>query len=70
MGNVHDMLDDAPECYVSKSFNASELAELVNKSLLEHTTSLDLRCVVKNKLLDKESVSRKLFNIYTEIVKD
>lgn len=65
VGNIHDLIGDVNGCYVSKSFDPSELAELVVKSLTHK--NFTSRNQLFEKKLDIESVSKKLLNIYNSI---
>jgi teichuronic acid biosynthesis glycosyltransferase TuaC len=68
VGNVHDMIGDIDGCYISNSFEPSELAELVLKSLTNKKFSG--RQKLLEKALDIESVANRLQNIYKKIVHD
>lgn len=65
VGNVHDLIGDVNGCYISKSFDSSELAELIVKSLSHK--NFTSRNQLFEKKLDIESVSKKLLNIYKSI---
>lgn len=65
VGNVHDLLDDIENCYVSNSFTPEELAEMCHK-VLSTTQITGLREAMIRKKLDIESVAEKLYKIYKE----
>lgn len=68
VGNVREMIGDIDGCYVSDSFSAEELAECLNKVLLN---SADFNG--RQKFLDKgygmKTVAQKLESIYKSIIK-
>ena len=66
VGNVKELLDNIEGCYVSKSFNPDELAELSSKALAgNHFSSRDS---ILMKDLDIKTVALKLFNVYQALL--
>tara|TARA_B110000211_G_scaffold94925_1_gene110694 strand:+ start:2097 stop:3053 length:957 start_codon:yes stop_codon:yes gene_type:complete len=65
VGNVLDLIGDIDGCYISKSFDQTELAKLVVKSLKHKNFSS--RAQLLKKELDLKSVSKKLLDIYQSI---
>lgn len=69
VGNVHDLLDDAPGCGVADSFDAEELAELADRALSSGPDVSGLVSSIVRKGLDMDSVASALYGIYNEVVK-
>lgn len=67
VGNVKDMIGNIEGCYVSESFEASELAELSFMAL--NTKRFCGREGLKKNMLDEGSIKEKLLNIYNNINK-
>ena len=66
VGNVTELIRDVGGCYVSKTFNPEELAELTNIALeMNHSSS---RESITIKGLDINSVANKLYNVYTGLI--
>lgn len=68
VGNVADLIGDVDGCYVSESFEPSELAELVVKCLDDN--SFMGRDKLLTKKLDINSVALKLKSIYKSILEN
>lgn len=66
VGNVDDLMGDIEGCYISKSFDAEELAQLVMLSL--KCTDFNGREKLKDKKLDITSVSIGLQSIYKSLI--
>ena len=66
VGNVAELIGDVKGCYVSKSFEPEELAELTCKVLKADTFSS--REFVKTKGLDIETVGGKLLIVYKGLI--
>jgi len=64
VGNVTDMLLGAPNCFVTNSYDADELAFFCNKAL---KTTGNPRDLIIQKKLDIESVALKIKQIYINI---
>ena len=67
VGNVRDMLSGLPNCYVSSTFEAPELAALVQKSIEASVSRENVRDAFLEKDLSQKSVAEKLIRIYTEL---
>ena len=67
VGNVEDLLENMPACYVSKEFTPESLAEVANQALVSNITKEEMRKAVMQKGLDISSVANKLFAIYKNI---
>jgi glycosyltransferase involved in cell wall biosynthesis len=67
VGNVDDLMGDIEGCYISKSFDAEELAQLVILSL--KFNNFKGREKLIDKKLDINSVSISLFSIYNSLFK-
>lgn len=65
VGNIYDLIGNVEGCYISKSFDCSELAELVLESL--NNDYFNCRRVLVEKKLDVKSVAKSLKNIYKSI---
>lgn len=68
VGNVRDLLQGVPHCYVSEEFSAEELALLVDKVLSAENVG-GVREAISQKGLDMDSVANKLYNMYKTIIK-
>ncbi len=68
VGNVHDLLDDVPACGVTDSFAAEELALLADRALRTDVDVYELSGSIVGKGLDMESVARKLYELYEDLV--
>ncbi|MBS3944534.1 MAG: glycosyltransferase family 4 protein [Melioribacter sp.] len=68
VGNVKEMIRDIEGCFVSDSFEPSDLAILVKQSL--STQNFDGRTVIKNKNYAIEDTTKELINIYVNILND
>lgn len=69
VGNVVDLLDNMPSCYVSKDFSAETLAKAIDKAFNIKATSSDIREAIIKKGLDMNSVAEKLLNVYNYLSK-
>lgn len=67
VGNVKDLLDGVPHCYVSEQFSAEELAQLVDQVLNADDETLEIRNVIMHKGLDIDSVAKRLVEVYRSI---
>lgn len=67
VGNVEDLLESMPACYVSKEFTPQSLAEVANQALVSNSSKEEIRFAVMQKGLDIGSVANKLFAIYKNI---
>lgn len=67
VGNVEDLLENMPACYVSKEFTPESLAEVANKALVSNVTKEEMRKAEMQKGLDIGSVAKKLNQIYNQI---
>ncbi len=67
VGNINDLIGDIKGCYISKSFDSEELANLVIKCL--SVKSFRGRKKLLSKKLDMNSVALKLKEIYKSILK-
>ena len=67
VGNVEDLLESMPACYVSKEFTPESLAEVANKALVSNSSKEEIRFAVMQKSLDIGSVAKKLNQIYNQI---
>jgi teichuronic acid biosynthesis glycosyltransferase TuaC len=66
VGNVKVMLDGAENCFVSDDNSPEILAKFIIKSIEKKS---DIRKIIFQKNLDKESVAIKLKNIYSTLLK-
>ena len=66
VGNVEDLLESMPACYVSKEFTPESLAEVANKALVSNVTKEEIRNTVMQKGLDIGSVASKLYQLYKQ----
>jgi len=66
VGNVKELMGDIEGCYISKTFDAEELAALCDKVL--KSKFFHGRKVFLTKNLEIESVAKKLLNIYRSIL--
>ena len=68
VGNVSDVLENVPNCFVCKSFKSEELADNVHKVLSRNKDNEFLiRDAFIDKKLDINSVALELFNIYKSL---
>lgn len=67
VGNVEDLLENMPACYVSKEFTPQSLAEVANQALVSNSSKEEIRFAVMQKSLDIGSVAKKLNQIYNQI---
>lgn len=65
-GNVKMMLDGIENCYVSSSFNASELADLTTKVLEVPSSEVNISKYITLKRLDMKAKALELTKIYKE----
>ena len=66
VGNVHDLIDGIPGCYVSEEKDAMELAVLVDM-VLKRQTRLNIRDEFLKKGFDMDSTARKIVGLYKEL---
>jgi teichuronic acid biosynthesis glycosyltransferase TuaC len=66
VGNVTELIGDVRGCYISKTFNPDELAELTNIAL--EMNYFSSRESITEKGLDINSVANKLFNVYERLM--
>ncbi|MDC3105177.1 glycosyltransferase [bacterium] len=66
VGNVKDLIEDVEGCFISKSYEAEELARLVLKCL--QRDSFNGRDKLLSKKLDINSIALKLLGIYKKII--
>lgn len=62
VGNIEDLIGDIQGCFISKSFEPEELANLVIEALKTPTSDLHKRIIKKQ--LDINSIAKKLLKIY------
>ncbi len=67
VGDVRNLLDGVKDCYVSKTHDATELAELVIKSLRKSRNGIDGRKKVMLLGLDEDCVANKIYMIYRNL---
>lgn len=67
VGNVPDMMDDIPGCYVTGGFTAKELAECVDK-VLKSKESFEGRKLFLAKGYGIEKVAAKLKSLYEDVI--
>lgn len=67
VGNIRDLFKDVAQCHVSETFEAEELAALVNK-VLEDTQIINTRKAIEEKGLDMDSVAKKLYSVYMNLL--
>lgn len=65
VGNVNDLIGDINGCYVSKTFDIQELADLVVKAL--DTVEFSSRNYIINKGLELNRVANKLYQLYNSL---
>lgn len=68
VGNVKDLLDGVPHCYVSETFSAEELAALTYR-VLSASNVQGVREAISQKGLDINAVANKLYNLYVTVIK-
>lgn len=66
VGNVRDLFEDVDMCKAATTFEAKELAKLVNE-ILSASNTVHTRESIKRKGLDMDAVARKLYRLYKEI---
>jgi len=66
VGNVQDLIGDIEGCFISKTFDANELAELVIRAL--NMTNFESRSKLLKKKLDITTVSERLIEIYYKVL--
>ena len=67
VGNVRDMVEDIDGAYVSKTFEAEEIAALVHK-VLTSEKQFNGRDALIRKGYGMEAVARKLKSVYEELI--
>lgn len=67
VGNIPDLFDGVKECKISKGFDPEELAKLSHEVLI-YNASINTRQAIINKNLDIDSIAKKLYNIYREVI--
>lgn len=67
VGNVNDLIGDISGCYISKTFEPDELADLCIKVFQDKESKFDGRNNFLSKQLDTKSVAKKLINIYNTV---
>ena len=65
VGDVSLLLSNVKDCYVSSSHDATELAELVVKSLQRTGKGILGREKISNLHLDEESIANKVYQLYS-----
>ncbi len=68
VGNVKDLLSNVPNCYISYSWEPEVLASLVHKSLMIRVEDTSIRDNFLEKGLDINSVAKKLYDLYIELI--
>lgn len=68
VGDVRLLLSNVKDCYVSSSHDATELAELVVKSLQRTGKGILGREKISNLHLDEESIANKVYQIYSSLL--
>ena len=68
VGNVSELIGDVAGCYMSKSFEPDELAELTNKAL--QLSNISSRDKIINEGLEINAVALKLISIYKNLIKN
>lgn len=68
VGNVEDLLENMPACYVSKEFIPESLAKVANQALVSNVTKEEIRNAVMQKGLDIGSVAKSLYQLYSQII--
>lgn len=63
VGDVEEMIQDIPNCYISASHNAKELAKLVDKTLKNDNKGIREAFLIK-KQFTNTTISKKLANFY------
>ena len=66
VGDVKNILNDISGCFVADNFDSKELAKLIIAAI--KVNNFNGRRMIIEKELDIESVARKLYNIYCEIL--
>lgn len=67
VGNVGDLLSEAPHCRVASSFDVDQLAALVGEVLAENIDREAIRSSFTRKDFSQEATARRLVQLYTEI---
>lgn len=67
VGDVRFLLSNVKDSYVSSSYNATELAELVVKSLQRTGNGVLGRDKISNLHLDEESIANEVYKIYSTL---
>ena len=67
-GNVEEMLNGLPGCYVSKDYSVEELANYAEK-VLRNSSQINLHEYIKLKNLDMEGKAKELVDIYKHVMK-
>ena len=68
VGDVHERLDGLGGCYVAKTYEPSELSELVKKVLL-YGKRTDGRKTLLSQGLTTEMVAKSIIGVYNEVLK-
>ena len=68
VGDVSHLLSNVKDCYVSNQHNAKELADLVYKSIQLNGKGISGREKIFELKLDTESISQKIFNVYSTLI--
>ena len=68
VGNVRDMLSDIPGVYVTRNFDAEELAEACDK-VLKNNETFNGRDYLVSKGYSMEAVAEKLYGLYQDLLK-
>lgn len=68
VGDVRLLLSNVKDCYVSSSHDATELAELVVKSLQRTGKGVLGREKILNLHLDEESIANEVYKIYSSLL--
>lgn len=68
VGDVRVLLKGVKDCYISKTHDANELAELVTKALSKNGEGIFGRKKAIQLQLDEDTIANKLYNIYTKLL--
>lgn len=67
VGNVPDLFEGVEDCYMTKGFDSEELAQKVDE-VLNDSSPTNTRDKIIAKGLDMDSIAKKLYGLYSQLV--